>query len=321
MTAAFALSGAPVLWAQNPAPPAAAEPGTAPGAEEAPADSLIVEENPPAPGSAGGNLPVQEMVARADSQMSAPPGLYTGALSVILKDGRSSQWDFTLYRRFRDGVAQMAYQFSSRRRGLEAKLLFLENGEEIWLWDARRNLLSRKRDFEKYDSLLGTSFAYVDISGYPLQDNYAGREAARFQPAAESELRALIESADRARERLGQAVEPRPAGELILTRLTVSPIFESRYRRLVIIADGVRNYRALRSDYFNLDNILFKTIHFHYDSPILNRATGRGELMDMPCMQEALDLDHGSISRLEIYTVDPRVSPADAIFDPEFLNR
>ncbi|MBX7056930.1 MAG: hypothetical protein K1X75_02610 [Leptospirales bacterium] len=299
----------------------AQSPGPAAPAPNAPSADTLFVESEPAPPSGGGALPVQEMVARADSSLSAAPGLYSGALSLVLKDGRSAQWDFVLYRRLQDGIAEMSYHFSSRRRGLEAKILYLENGEEVWLWDARRRLLARKRDFEKYESVLGSGFAYVDLSGYPLQDNYSGRDAVAFRPANPSELRQQIEAADRARQQAGLNEPPRAPGELSLSRLTITPIFESRYRRLVLIVDPARNFRPLRTDYFNLDNILFKTIQYYYDSSILNRATARAELTEMPCMLESLDLDQGAISRLEFYTFDSRVSPADALFDPEFLNR
>lgn len=269
--------------------------------------------NPPPDAAALSAMPIQEMVSRADSVLRLPAGLLTGSLSFVLKDGRSAQWDFTLHRREREGEAEMVYQFSSRRRGLEAKLLFRGDGEEIWFWDARRNALSRRRDFEKYDRLFGTGFSYIDLSGYPLQDNYSGREARRFRPAADSELNAL-------REAGRPPAAPAPAIAELL-RITVSPIFESRYRRMVIICDPVAQFRPLRADYFDLDDVLFKTMHFHYDAQVLNKATERSEAPLMPGMTEALDLDNGSISRLEFYTIDSRVSPADALFDPDFLNR
>ncbi len=266
------------------------------------------------PASAGlSAMPVQEMVSRADSVLRLPAGLLTGSLSFVLKDGRSAQWDFTLHRREREGEAEMVYQFSSRRRGLEAKLLFRGDGEEIWFWDARRNSLSRRRDFEKYERLFGTGFSYIDLSGYPLQDNYSGREARTFRPAADSELNALREAG-----RPPASAASRPTE---LLRIVVSPIFESRYRRMIVICDPAVEFRPLRADYFDLDDVLFKTMHYHYDAQVLNKATERSEAPIMPGMTEALDLDNGSISRLEFYTIDSRVSPADALFDPDFLNR
>lgn len=250
------------------------------------------QQNPPPgndnPADMRVTVPVQELIARVDAALRVRDGLYTGKLSAVTKKGDSAVWDFDLYKK--DGSS--LFQFSSQRRGLEAKVLYREEGEEIWLWDALRNQLFRKRDFEKYEGILGTSFSFIDLSGYSFQASYNGRQAV------------LLRSENS-----------------IFTRLTLLPILESGYSRLAVLADQRASYRPIRIDFHNRDGLLLKAMQFGYDGELLLKTSGKAGAVDFPARVECVDLNSGLISRLEYFTYDESVVPGDALFDPDFLNR
>lgn len=233
-------------------------------------------------------IPIQEIIARVDVALRTPSGLLTGRMTAIQKTGETAIWDFNLYRK----KNKMLFQFSSRRRGLEAKVLFLDEGEEIWLWDALRNQLFRKRDLEKYERILGTGFSYVDLSGYSFQANYNGRRVVLFKSGGKN-----------------------------YTRLTIEPIVEGSYAKLELLADQTQAYRPIRIDFHGRDTVLSKTMNFYYDSDVLMRKTGTTAKLSIPSRLEMVDLNNGAISRYEILSHDETVDPGDPLFDPDFLNR
>lgn len=241
-------------------------------------------------------IPVQEMIARVDHVLRIPEGKLGGRLSIITRAGKTAAWDFTLHRKTieTEGFGRTAalYQFSSPRRGLEAKILFLEDGEIIWLWDARRRLLYRKRDRERYERILGSGFTYQDLSGVNYQASYTGRGAVLY------------------RQRDGS----------IFTRLDLAPINPGAYTRLLLLADHKNNFQPLRIDFHGRDRILFKTLFFKYGS-ILDSISGKKENPKLPVRLEVLDLKSGNISRLEYFSLDRKASPDVAFFDPDYLNR
>ena len=241
-------------------------------------------------------IPVQEMLLRVDEVLKIPAGLLTGRLSAVTKTGKSAVWDFSLYRKtiVKDGLNQtaMLYVLSSKRRGLEAKILFRENGDEIWLWDAVRGRLFRKRDLEKYQGVLGTGFSYLELSGAEYQATYTGRRAV------------LLRTPDKK----------------VMTRMTMVPINPGLYSKLRLLADQQKEYRPVRIDFHGRRKVLHKTLNFYYGD-ILLKDQGRTSKTRLPVRLEMLDLRTGVISRMEYFSVDKRVNPDNAFFDPDYLNR
>ena len=240
-------------------------------------------------------IPLQEMIARADQVFQLPAGHLSGRLSVITKTGEAALWDVSLHRKVLKEKhlthTAMLYQFSSKRRGLEAKVLIREDGESIWLWDALRRRLYRKRDREVFQGAMGTGFSFRELSGISLQSTYTGRRAIS-----------------------------RPASGGSLVRLTLAPINPGRYRMLYLLADQDKSFRPLRIDFHGKNRILIKTMNLHYGSIRMSRR-GVFRKARFPVRMEILDLNSGMISRLEYFTLDETAAPEDAFFDPDFLNR
>ena len=242
------------------------------------------------------SIPVQEILARVDFVMEIPRGLLTGRLTAITRAGDTAVWDFSLYKKtiLRDGISQtvMLYLMSSKRRGLEAKILIREDGDEIWLWDVRRNQLFRKRDLERFQAVMNTGFSFLDICGSTFQATYTGR-------------RAVVRKISEKRS---------------FTMLTMVPINPGNYRKLEVKADQRASYQPERIDYYDRNRVMFKSLNFNYGE-LLDKKTGKNFKSKLPVRMEMLNLNSGMISRMEYFTLDKTVSPQAAFFDPDFLNR
>jgi hypothetical protein len=265
----------------------------------------LVSLAPPVPAQERRVVPVQVHLERADRALRWPAGQWRGRLSLAEGDGRRRAWDFTLFQQ----QDRRRIDFYSTRRGLEARVLYLDQGRTIWHWDAPRAELSRKRDGEQYGSLLQSGFSFVDLSGRGLEPDYAGeRRAERYSSSS--------------------APTAATAGDRELLRLTLRPVRPPRepggrgYGRVVLLVDPARAYRPLRMDLYDADRILTRSLQYHYDSELrMGRAEGAGALDGVPTRLEMLDLSGGGISRIEFYEFDDAAELPAAFFDPEFLNR
>lgn len=233
-------------------------------------------------------VPIQEIIARVDQSFRFGDGILTGRLTAVTKSGSTAQWDFTMYNK----EGKRLFQFSSSKRGLEAKILFREDGEEIWLWDASRAQLFRKRDYERFQSVMGTGFSYIDLSGYSLQANYNGSEAILYKTRDDN----------------------------IFTRLSMRPIISSNYGKLVLLADQQKSYRPIRIDFHDRQGIMFKTMRQAYGQVLL-KSSGKSGTLSSPNRLEVLHLKTGMITRFEVFTYDDSRLPKDTFFDPDYLNR
>ncbi len=233
-------------------------------------------------------VPIQEIIARVDQSFRFGEGILTGRLTAVTKSGSTALWDFSMYNK----EGKRLFHFSSSKRGLEAKILYREDGEEIWLWDAARAQLFRKRDYERFQPVLGTGFSYIDLSGYSLQANYNGSEAILYKT--------------------------REAG--IFTRLSMRPIISSEYGKMVLLADQEKTYRPIRIDFHDRQGIMFKTMRQAYGE-VLMKATGKSGVLPSPNRLEVLHLTTGMITRFEVFTYDDSRLPNDTFFDPDYLNR
>jgi len=227
--------------------------------------------------------PAQDWMAYLDRALSPPPGLMTGRMTVVSRSGRSLIWDFDSYKKNSD----ILFLFSSQRRSLELKLLFKRGGEVCWIWDRLRASLYKKRDLEKYESILGSGFAYVDLSGVSYEGNY---DPKMLKP--------------------GQ-------GTMILK---IAPVAESGYTEIQIQMDAAKR-RPIRMDFHGKDKVLIKTLKLSYDIPLYNPRDRKRQYVASPVVLDMLDLETGRVSRIEFFSFDPNVFPDDSLFNPDFLNR
>ncbi len=226
--------------------------------------------------------PAQEWMGLLDRSLAVPEGLLTGRLTVSSRSGRSQVWDFNLYKKRTD----LLYLFSTKRRGLELKLLYKSGGEICWMWDRLRASLFKKRDLEKFEPVLDSGFSYVDLSGALYESQY-------------------------------DPVDLREGASMVLK---IKPLLASGYTEIQAQMDKEKK-RPVRMDFHGKDRVLIKTMRFTYDLPIYDPRARKRISMAAPAVMDVIDLETGRISRIEFFSLDTAVSPDDSLFIPEFLNR
>ncbi|MCB1171822.1 MAG: outer membrane lipoprotein-sorting protein [Leptospiraceae bacterium] len=234
-------------------------------------------------------LPVQALVARLDEKLSYVDGVYSGKLTIIDENGRPTIHDFQMHVK----QGKRFLEFTSPARGVTMRVLYLRQGEEIWVWDARRRDLLQLRGADQFKALLNSGFSFRDLAGSSLEANYHPAN-----PARELEI---------------EGGEP-------AINFSIVPMLPSSYGKISVMQDR-QSFRPLRLDVYNRERILFKTLEISYGIPVLHTGLKKDIVPSWPVRMESLDLESGSISRLEIFTFDDTLEVSDAIFLPDYLNR
>lgn len=228
----------------------------------------------------------QEILAKLDETLSFGNGLTKGNLILIQRTGSSVSWNLNL---FRDG-SSLLYLFDKRGRGLEYKLLSLDEGDRIYLYSTMSSKLFRKTEDEKYENFQNTGFSFVDFSGYLYQANY--------DPIMNGEMEIKGEK---------------------FYRVALKPIITYSYKKLVVLVSKER-MEPVRIDFHDKDGILYKTLNIKYGNVKNKTAQGKSSKR-MVSRLEMLALNTGSIGVWEIQEVDETVKTDPSLFLVENIGR
>ncbi|MEQ8350622.1 MAG: outer membrane lipoprotein-sorting protein [Leptospiraceae bacterium] len=233
--------------------------------------------------------PVQSLVTALDASLDYPPGVYSGKITIIDEKGRPNMQDFQMH------VSEKGrfLELTSPARGVTLRILYLRQGEDIWVWDARRRDLLQLRGADQYNAIIRSGLSFKDLSGSSLEANFHPATAAR---------EVKIEGG-------GKAIN-----------YSLIPMLPSSYGRISVIQEP-GSLRVMRLDVYDRNTVLFKTIEISYDIPVLHLGKKKDIVPAWPVRMEALDLETGTITRLEVYTFDDTLEISDSLFRPDFLNR
>jgi hypothetical protein len=212
-------------------------------------------------------LTAQEILARVDRILEYPLGLMKGKLMHITPDGRSSVTTITA------SIAERDYLFvlSNRDRGNQLKVLYNLGGEDIWVYDIHAVKLYHKLGVDKFDSVLGTNYSFIDLSNADYQNNYNAAITGN----------AFVKGFD-------------------AYRLKLDPIFKGgNYGQLTMYV-GKSDFIPLRIDFHDTDNVRVKTL------AVVKTAEHDGRTI--PIRYEMLDIMKGTVSILELSGFDDSVT-------------
>jgi len=223
-------------------------------------------------------LNAQGIVAKVDKILEYPGGQMRGRLKHIRPDGRSYSLSLTAY------VAKDNYlfNFNSRERGEQLKVLYNLGGEDIWVYNVHSLKLYHKMSIDKYDSLLATNFFYIDLSNADLQSNYT----------ATIEGEAYVKGQD-------------------AYRLKLVPIFKGGEYGLLTIYVTKKDYLPIRIDYHDRDRAIFKFMTIVKTIKRKNRI--------IPVRYDMMDIRKGTVTILSLFSFDEDISFDKEIFRSEKL--
>jgi len=232
-------------------------------------------------------ISAQDLTARLDKELDFGKGLTKGSFVLIRRNGQSDSWQVN---RFTNGDDAL-YLFERKGRGLEAKILSREEGENIFYFNNLSSKVFKKIEEEKYESFLHSGYFYIDLSGYSYQANY--------NPVINGELEIGGES---------------------FYRVTLKPILPLFYKKLILLVRK-KDLKPFRVDFHDKDGILFKTLNLKYGSVKQKDASGKFEEVFRAARWEMLDLTTGSITVWEIQEFDKGVTPDQSLFQVDNLSR
>jgi hypothetical protein len=227
----------------------------------------------------------QDILAKLDQEMNLGDGLVKSNLILIRRTGASETWKVNLFR----SEGNLLYLMERRGRGLETKLLSLDEGDKVFVYNTLSAKLFRKAEEEKYEIFQNSGFSFIDLSGYLYQANY--------DPIVNGETEINGES---------------------YTRVTLKPIITYDYKKLVLLMS--KDERPFRIDFHDKDGVLYKSLNIKYAKIKFKSSKGL-EQKDVVARLEMLDLSTGNIGVLEIQEVDTTVKNDSALFEVENLAR
>lgn len=228
----------------------------------------------------------QDILARLDETLNFGNGLTKGNLTLIQRSGQATSWRVNLFR----DRSSLLFLFEKKGRGLEYKLLSLDEGDKIYLYNVVSSKLFRKTEEEKYENFLNSGFGYVDLSGYLYQANY--------DPLMSGEVK---------------------IGDESLLRVSLKPIITYSYNKLVLLVQKDTK-KPVRIDFHDKDGVLWKTMNIKYGPVKLKTSSGvRRE--ERVSRLEMLTLTTGNIGIWEIEEQDTTVVVDRVLFDVDNLGR
>ncbi|MCC6275138.1 MAG: outer membrane lipoprotein-sorting protein [Leptospiraceae bacterium] len=228
----------------------------------------------------------QEMTARLDQAINPGKGLIRATLTHIKRTGENTAWKVNIFRNKDDSL----YLFERGGRGLEAKILFKDEGDKVYLYNANSAKIFQKNEEEKFEPHFMTGFSFIDLSGYSYQVNYNPIIQGNQDISGKSYL-----------------------------RVSLKPIIAYSYKKLVLLFENPI-LRPTRIDFHDKDGVLFKTLNFKYSKLRVKDKNVVSEI-DFPARLEMLDLNTGGISVLEYLEVDRDALPDKSLFESANLNK
>jgi hypothetical protein len=236
--------------------------------------------------SAAQKANAQEVLAKLDSELNLGNGLWKGSLILINRSGRSETWKISVFRENENSL----FLLERKGRGLETKILSLDEGDKIFVFNAISSKLFRKQEDEKYENFQNTGFSFVDLSGYLYQANY--------DPLVNGDTR---------------------IGNEDFIRVTLRPIITYEYKKLVLLSKK-SGLIPNRIDFHDRDGVLFKTLNIKY-SRVKKKTNAGVDNLELAARWEMLDLGTGNIAVLEFQEIDATVKMDKSLFDVENLGR
>jgi hypothetical protein len=226
--------------------------------------------------------PVQEQLALASRGIHPDNGVWKGRLTYRGSWERRASWDVTFY--VTESKRMMVLH--SLSRGVEARALFLADGQEIFTRNVTTGKLTRRDGMDRFERILSTPFQWMDFAGVSLEAVYKPIAAVKWLE-----------------------------GNKKLWRIHTEPLLKSRDRTVVLVLDPELQYRPIRLDFFRNDEILYRTLLFSYEGEVLAFGSGRPQKRLTPSTMEALDLENHESARMEWYSVDVRYPLPESLFD------
>ncbi len=240
---------------------------------------------------------------KLDRDFQYPDGLYNGRITVQRKiSGKISKKPLqTLlgkkrsirFRMYHQKNSSLYFFFDPPNR-LVNKILYLEKGKKILVWDPLRGILHKKEGKGRFCCVLGSGFHFVELVESSYELSYRKDRVAKDDG-------------------------------LLVPKIRLKSIVSSPFPRISLLfqtqSDLLNMNRPQVIDSYDAKDILRRSLYIFYETPVYNRSSRKEEVLSFPSLYKVVDLEQKTISVLEIQEYDLRAVMKSSLFDPLLINR
>jgi len=244
--------------------------------------------------SAGAGLSAQETLSayeimdKVDARLKYPDGLSKFQITITARNGSISVTKGSLYQKEDSSL----FLFDSISRGRELKLLYTDRGFNTYAYFFHDKKLYHKRDNDRFESVLYSSFNYQDLGNLSLLDNFTPR----INGYEEAEGKQFL-------------------------RIENIPLDKGLYSKLNILVDPSTDYSIYRMDYYDRAGIIIKSMEVEQRLYPVKTSQGSESVSKFISVRSMVDMNTGRISTFELLITDKTARLDESLFKPENIEK
>ncbi|HNA79125.1 MAG TPA: outer membrane lipoprotein-sorting protein [Turneriella sp.] len=229
-----------------------------------------------------------EIMDRVFQQLQYAEGHQKLQLTITTREGKSVVYKGSLYQKQNASF----FVFDSMTRGTVLKLLYNDQGQNIYAYQTHDKRLFHKKYLDRFESVLGSGFAYLDIANASFIDNYQQKT---------------------------KGTEKNDEGEF--TVIENIPLDKGHYGKLIVLVDPKKDNRVKRIDYYDSAMVLMKTMTFTYGMLSVKEEKNLTREIEFPIRWDMADVSRGTVSTLEFFSVDKTARLDASLFKKENIEK
>ncbi len=229
-----------------------------------------------------------EIMDRVFQQLQYAEGHQKLQLTITTREGKSVVYKASLYQKQNASF----FVFDSMTRGTVLKLLYNDQGQNIYAYLTHDKRMFHKKYLDRFENVLGSGFAYIDIANASFIDNYQQK----------------IKGSEKNEE-----------GEF--TIIENLPLDKGHYGKLLVLVDPKKDNRVRRIDYYDSAMVLMKTLSLTYGNLSVREEKNLTKQIEFPIRWDMADVSRGTVSTLEFFSVDKTARLDASLFKKENIEK
>ncbi len=229
-----------------------------------------------------------EIMDRVFQQLQYAEGHQKLQLTITTREGKSVVYKASLYQKQNASF----FVFDSMTRGTVMKLLYNDQGQNIYAYMTHDKRMFHKKYLDRFENVLGSGFAYVDIANGSFVDNYQQKV---------------------------KGTEKNEEGEF--TVIENLPLDKGHYGKLLVLVDPKKDNRVRRIDFYDSAMVLMKTLSLTYGNLSVKEEKNVVKQIEFPIRWDMADVSRGTVSTLEFFFVDKTARLDASLFKKENIEK
>ena len=224
-----------------------------------------------------------------DDEMRFLDGLNKVQLTITTSKGRARTFKVTLFQKEDNSL----FIFNTIGRGRTLKILYNDQGQNIYAYNILDHRLYYKREKNQFDLVLNSAFSFIDISNAPFSDNYIPQ----------------IHGKEKDQDKFYTKVASLPLNR------------GSMYSKVNFLVDPRNNHSLRRIDYYNRDGDLLKSLRVRYSKLPIKLDKKKLITKTYPTRLEMTHMARDTVSIMQFFANDKTVKPDSSLFKKENIEK